>query len=107
MRMLQYLYTGDYSDDEPRFLNQEGAIADDVWFLERRLADAYFLADLKELSLRKFQSKIAARWASEELADCITEIYDNTIREENGIRVAVISTVQKHCKELLSSKALG
>lgn len=36
------------------------------------LADAYFLADLKELSLLKFQSKIAALWASEELADCIT-----------------------------------
>lgn len=68
------------------------------------LADAYLLADLKELSLRKVQSKIAALWASEELADCITEIYDNTIREENGIRVAVISTAQKHCKELLSSK---
>lgn len=69
------------------------------------LADSYMLQGLKELSLEKFRLSFAALWASDELAECIAEIYGNTVHEDNGIRDAVIATVQKHCRQLLSNDA--
>lgn len=66
------------------------------------LADSFFLPGLKEFSLGKFRSKIAALWTDDELANSIAEIYENTVSEDDGIRAAIIDTVKSHCKELLT-----
>jgi hypothetical protein len=48
---------------------------------------------------------LAKLWVSEGLVECITEVYENTLPEDDCPRMAVGRTVTQHHQELLSKRA--
>lgn len=58
------------------------------------------------MALEKFTSKLDDLWISERFIGCILEIYNNTSAEnDDDLRTAVVNTIVKHLKQLLSKKA--
>lgn len=55
--------------------------------------------------MKKFQDTLARLWVSERLVECITEVFENTLPEDHGLRNAVVRTVAQHRDELLCKRA--
>lgn len=117
--MLQLLYTGTYRNEIPIEIDIEGIVStipafvylayefsdDDELLKDSRvyfLADEFFLHDLKDLALKRFQNKIDQLWATNGLTACLQEVYANTLKKEEEIRVAAMRTVCTHVNDLLS-----
>lgn len=66
------------------------------------MADEFFLYDLKELALKRFQKKIDQLWVTDGLTACLQEVYANTLKKEDEIREAAMRTVRSNVNELLS-----
>lgn len=52
-------------------------------------ADFFLMEDLKQLAFQRFKSKIQRLWVSEQLVDCIREIYTSTTESDKELRSAV------------------
>lgn len=53
------------------------------------------------MALKKFQDTLTRLWVSKRLVKCITEVFENTLPEDDGLRDAVVRTVAQHREGLL------
>ncbi|KFY28058.1 hypothetical protein V491_00664 [Pseudogymnoascus sp. VKM F-3775] len=95
-RALQYMYTGDYTDDSSPSLSSEG---DDLELLKHlrvyALADMFQIENLKTIACKKFQQQLQHHWISDTFVDCIREVY-MTSRDSDATRKAVVNVVSSH-----------
>ena len=66
------------------------------------MADEFYVRDLKELALKRFQNKIDQLWVTDGLTACLQEVYANTLKKEDKIRGAAMRTVRSNVNDLLS-----
>ena len=66
------------------------------------MADEFYVHDLKELALKRFQNKIDRLWVIDGLTACLQEVYANTLKKEDKIRGAAMRTVRSNVNDLLS-----
>ncbi|KAI0995926.1 hypothetical protein K3495_g12255 [Podosphaera aphanis] len=90
-RVLEYLYTGDYSDSlsTAQFIEDPELIKD---VRVHALADMFLIDDLKELAETKLEKKLQNRQADAYtiVVDCAREIYENTQKSDYKIRNMVV-----------------
>jgi len=113
-RVLEYLYTGDYSDDISNNFEGKAALKVNVLGILRAtrrppllkdprvyaLADMFFLDDLKALSTAKLQLKLQDLWTSDLFPECIREIYASTPDSDRAMRAAVVEVASVRIHEL-------
>ncbi|KAF2002433.1 hypothetical protein P154DRAFT_462410 [Amniculicola lignicola CBS 123094] len=97
-RVLEYMYTGDYSDDLSSNFEDDPPLLKDPRVYA--LADMFFLEDLKALSTIKMQKKLQTLWTCDSFPDCIREIYASTPNSDHAMRSAVIEVARVHVREL-------
>ena len=68
------------------------------------LANFFALEELKSLALKKFSDLLERLWVSERFVDCITDVFENTLPEDDGLRKVVVRTVAQHRWELLQKR---
>ncbi|KFY42048.1 hypothetical protein V494_02644 [Pseudogymnoascus sp. VKM F-4513 (FW-928)] len=104
-RVLQYMYTGNYTDEPSECLESEG---DDLELLKHprvyALADMFRMEELKTLSCKKFELQLQQHWITDAFPDCIREVYTISM-EGSSIRKAVVDAVFSHKKALVQKRA--
>ncbi|KAI0164054.1 BTB/POZ domain-containing protein [Xylariaceae sp. FL1272] len=99
-RVLEYMYTGDYSENAAQELASQD---DDELVKDVRVyvaADYFLMEDLKEHALGRFKSKLQQFWISELMVDCIREIYATTSGVGCKLRSVAVDIAKDHRSEL-------
>ncbi|OXV09093.1 hypothetical protein Egran_03144 [Elaphomyces granulatus] len=103
-RVLQYIYTGDYSDEPSETLDSED---DDLELLKHprifALSGIFRIDDLKELSCNKFEDQLEQHWISDTFPHCIREIYSTS--NNTDIRKIVVDAVASHSQDLVEKRS--
>ncbi|KAI1003694.1 hypothetical protein K3495_g4517 [Podosphaera aphanis] len=93
-RVLEYLYTGDYSDSlsTAQFIEDPELIKD---VRVHALADMFLIDNLKELAGTKLEKKLQNHQADAytTVVDCAREIYENTHKSDYKIRNMVVDSL--------------
>ncbi|KAI0996112.1 hypothetical protein K3495_g12069 [Podosphaera aphanis] len=97
-RVLEYLYTGAYSDhlstdeftDDPELLKDVRVYA---------LADMFLIEDLKAISEAKFEKRIQNCQLDTPFIACVREVYINTHRDDSKMRSAVVDVAVDLARE--------
>ncbi|KAH0566487.1 hypothetical protein GP486_000105 [Trichoglossum hirsutum] len=100
-RLLQYIYTGDYSEENDQSYDGH---EDDHELLKHvrvhALADFFNIPDLKELCASKFVNETDPYWNGNSFLDAITEVYSLPLTPRDPMRRAIIRITLDHIKEL-------
>ncbi|KAL9602949.1 MAG: hypothetical protein Q9219_001474 [cf. Caloplaca sp. 3 TL-2023] len=128
-KLIQYLYTSDYSDADNYLLceNTTGCASESVKDSNmsdeeegkaesplrteepQKLSlnagmyiagDRYDLSGLKDLARQKFSTALVDRWDKEDLPDVIRTIYEETLSTDRALRDSLTPTLQKHKQAL-------
>ncbi|QYT01610.1 BTB domain-containing protein [Trichoderma simmonsii] len=104
-RMFEYIYRGEYTLDPAMPLD---SIADDEDLLKDirvyQLADYFQIESLKNYAFQNFKTRIQALWVSENLIDCIREVYELPSNVSYEMRIVVAKIARKHLVDLWDKK---
>ncbi|OPB42614.1 hypothetical protein A0O28_0037330 [Trichoderma guizhouense] len=105
-RVFEYIYRGEYILDAAVPL---GSKADDDDLLKDirvyELADYFQIENLKNYAFQNFKTRIKTLWVSENLIDCIQEVYKLPSNVSYGIRTEIAKIVRKNLIDLWDRKA--
>lgn len=92
------IYTTDW-----RFLADDDDLLKDIRVYE--LADYFQIENLKNYAFQNFKTRIKTLWVSENLIDCIQEVYKLPSNVSYGIRTEIAKIVRKNLIDLWDRKA--
>ncbi|PGH16007.1 hypothetical protein AJ79_01987 [Helicocarpus griseus UAMH5409] len=99
-RMLQYIYTGDYSSEKYN-LDQN---SDDGCFLKHTrvyiLADYFDVKGLKALCTHKFSKQAGGIWSNASLIEAISSIYSAPKCATEDMRKEILNVLREHIERL-------
>lgn len=96
--LIHYCYNFDYPDH----INGQAGVSPLV--LDIRvfaIADKYFVEPLKQLAIKKFETRVKTEWDTAAFADAAGEVYQSTAQGPNPLKSIVVSTVKEHSTGLL------
>lgn len=92
--VLEYLYTGRYSNDSSAIDNVRVFV----------LAEKYCIDSLLSVAAYQFALVAYKSWATDGFADAIFEVYTSTNDVSNLLRNGIIDTVMMHCEDFFNPR---
>ncbi|KAI9761903.1 MAG: hypothetical protein M1840_001519 [Geoglossum simile] len=98
-RMISYLYTLDYEDEECAPVQENQEQAPPALFSSVRvyaIADKYIISSLKELAKERFSKWAASNWSHPDFPIVVREVCQSTPSSDRGLRDVVSKLLGKH-----------
>ncbi|KAF2016866.1 hypothetical protein BU24DRAFT_419919 [Aaosphaeria arxii CBS 175.79] len=105
-RVLEYLYTGDYSD-----ILSNAQIQEDPELLKHlrvhMLAHAFLIRDLRKYALMRFKKHASNCWDSDVFTIGVHEIYQSHRQYSSPTRIAVARLAVEHAHDLITTETFN